>query len=54
MSNAAIERMIADRVDATIAVEQTAAAAKDAEVARAAATAETTRDVITVGGAEGS
>ncbi|GJU81221.1 hypothetical protein Tco_1283586 [Tanacetum coccineum] len=39
MSNAAIEQMIADRVDATIAVEQTAAAAKAAEVARAAATA---------------
>ncbi|GJV28606.1 putative reverse transcriptase domain-containing protein [Tanacetum coccineum] len=54
MSNAAIERMIADRVDATIAAERTAVAANAAKVAKVAAAAETTRDVITVGGAEGS
>ncbi|GJZ81956.1 hypothetical protein Tco_0646950 [Tanacetum coccineum] len=54
MSNAAIERMIADRVDATIVAERTAAAAKAVEVARAATSAETTRSAATVGGAGGS
>ncbi|GJX14228.1 putative reverse transcriptase domain-containing protein [Tanacetum coccineum] len=54
MSNAAIERMITDRVAATLAAERTAAAAKVAKVARAAAAAETTRAVATAGGAEGS
>ncbi|GKC33380.1 hypothetical protein Tco_1040674 [Tanacetum coccineum] len=54
MSNAAIERMITDRVVATLAAERTAAAAKDAKVARAGAAAKTNRAVTTVGGAEGS
>nr|GEY24092.1 hypothetical protein [Tanacetum cinerariifolium] len=52
ISNAAIERMIADRVDAEIAIERTTAAAKAAKVARAVATAETTRVVATAGDAE--
>ncbi|GJU60977.1 putative reverse transcriptase domain-containing protein [Tanacetum coccineum] len=51
MSNAAIERTIADRVDAAIAAERTAVTAKAAEVARAA---ETTRAAATTGGARGS
>ncbi|GKD31015.1 hypothetical protein Tco_1241793 [Tanacetum coccineum] len=51
ISNAAIERMISDRVDTEIAVEQTAAAA---EVARAVASAETTRAVAIASGAGGS
>ncbi|GJW63645.1 hypothetical protein Tco_0115529 [Tanacetum coccineum] len=51
MSNAAIERTIADRVAAALAAERTAAAAKTVEVTRVAATAETTRAAVTVGGA---
>ncbi|GJX21694.1 reverse transcriptase domain-containing protein [Tanacetum coccineum] len=54
MSNAAIERMIVDRVDAAIAVKQTSVAAKAAEIARTAAAAETTRAAATAGGAGGS
>ncbi|GJR67514.1 hypothetical protein Tco_0013579 [Tanacetum coccineum] len=54
MSNAAIERMIMDRVDATIAVERTSAAAKAFKVARAVAVAEITRAAATAGGAGGS
>ncbi|GKD54666.1 hypothetical protein Tco_1288053, partial [Tanacetum coccineum] len=53
-SNAFIERMIADRVAATLVVEQTVAAAKAAEVARAVAAAETTRVTATAGSVEGS
>ncbi|GJV52936.1 hypothetical protein Tco_1448677 [Tanacetum coccineum] len=48
MSNAAIERMIADRVDAAIAAERTPTTAKAAEAA------ETTRAAATAGGAGGS
>ncbi|GJX79064.1 putative reverse transcriptase domain-containing protein [Tanacetum coccineum] len=48
MSNTAIERMIADRVDAAIATERTSAAAK------ATTATETTRAAATVGGAEDS
>ncbi|GKD30420.1 hypothetical protein Tco_1241198, partial [Tanacetum coccineum] len=51
MSNAAIERMIANRVDAAIAAERTTATTKAAEVARAAVATETTRAAAT---AEGS
>ncbi|GKC80773.1 reverse transcriptase domain-containing protein [Tanacetum coccineum] len=54
MSNAAIERMIADRVVAALAAERTTAAAEAAKVARAAAAAETTRVAATAGGAGGS
>ncbi|GKD19356.1 hypothetical protein Tco_1208514 [Tanacetum coccineum] len=54
MSNAAIKRMIANRVDATIAAERTTTAVKAAKVARAAASAETTRAVATAGCAVGS
>ncbi|GKE61585.1 hypothetical protein Tco_1511952, partial [Tanacetum coccineum] len=48
------ERMITDRVAATLVVEQTVAAAKAAEVARAVAAAETTRVTATAGSVEGS
>nr|GEV42883.1 hypothetical protein [Tanacetum cinerariifolium] len=54
MSNDAIEQMIADRVDATIAVERAAATAKAVEVSRATAAAGTTRAAATAGDAEGS
>nr|GEY54948.1 hypothetical protein [Tanacetum cinerariifolium] len=47
ISNAAIERMITDRVDAVIAVERTAAAAK---VTKVVVAAETTRAAVTAGG----
>ncbi|GJZ31603.1 hypothetical protein Tco_0576650 [Tanacetum coccineum] len=46
--------MIADRVDATITAERTAATAKAAEVARASATTETTRAATIAGGVGGS
>ncbi|GKA68493.1 reverse transcriptase domain-containing protein [Tanacetum coccineum] len=54
MRNAAIERMITDRVDAAIAAERIAITVKAAEVARAAAAAKTTRAAATAGGAESS
>ncbi|GJU13994.1 hypothetical protein Tco_1136390 [Tanacetum coccineum] len=54
MSNAAIERMIADRVAAALVVERTTEAAEAAEVTRAAAAAETTRAATTASGAGGS
>ncbi|GKC48653.1 putative reverse transcriptase domain-containing protein [Tanacetum coccineum] len=54
MSNAAIERMIIDRVAAALAAERTLAAAKAAEVARDAAATETTRATTTADGAGGS
>nr|GEY36675.1 reverse transcriptase domain-containing protein [Tanacetum cinerariifolium] len=54
MSNAALERMTADRVDATIAAERIVTAAKAAKVARAAVTADTTRAATTTDGARGS
>ncbi|GKE68456.1 reverse transcriptase domain-containing protein, partial [Tanacetum coccineum] len=54
MSNTAIKRMIADRLDAAIAAKRIAAATKAAKVARAAVAAETTRVAATAGGAGGS
>ncbi|GJU14002.1 hypothetical protein Tco_1136398 [Tanacetum coccineum] len=54
MSNAAIERMVANRVAAALATERTATAAEDAKVSRAAVAAETTRAATTTGGAGGS
>ncbi|GJZ01454.1 reverse transcriptase domain-containing protein [Tanacetum coccineum] len=54
MSNAAIERMIADRVAVVLAAERTTTTAEAAEVARAVEAAETTRVVAIVDGAGGS
>nr|GEU76924.1 hypothetical protein [Tanacetum cinerariifolium] len=51
MSNAAIERMITDRIDVAIAAERIATAAKAAKVTRATAAAEKTKAAATVGGA---
>nr|GFA35325.1 S-adenosyl-L-methionine-dependent methyltransferase [Tanacetum cinerariifolium] len=53
MSNAAIKRMIVDKVAATLAAKRTATAAEAAKVARAVAAAKTTRGAATVGGARG-
>ncbi|GKF01736.1 reverse transcriptase domain-containing protein [Tanacetum coccineum] len=54
MSNAAIERMIVDRVDVVIAAKRTAATTKVAKVARTVVAAETTRAAATAGDAGGT